>query len=109
MASVDEYNRLGPEAAARLRRHPSPDVLTATFLFFATADSNYVTGQVLAADCGATACFVVPVPRAAAKVLRRFGVSRRGIVRAQTGRFPKIGLLQQRPPLIFDVVEACTA
>lgn len=108
MASVDEYNRLGPEAAARLRSHLSPDVLTATFLFFATADSNYVTGQVLAADCGATAC-LVPVPRAAGKVLRRFGVSRRGIVRAQTGRFPKIGLLQQRPPLIFDVVEACTA
>ena len=25
----------------------------------------------------------------------RFGVSHRGIVRAQTGRFPKIGLLQQ--------------
>ena len=57
MASVDEYDRLGPEAAARLSSHPSPDVLAATFLFFASVDSNYVTGRVLAADGGATACF----------------------------------------------------
>jgi NAD(P)-dependent dehydrogenase (short-subunit alcohol dehydrogenase family) len=28
--------------------------LAATFLFFATGDSDYVTGQVLAADGGAT-------------------------------------------------------
>ncbi len=45
----------GEEAAAPLKSHPSPDVLAATFLFFATGDSDYVTGQVLAADGGATA------------------------------------------------------
>jgi len=44
----------GQEAAARLKTHPSPDVLAATFLFFAGGDSDYVTGQVLAADGGAT-------------------------------------------------------
>jgi 3-oxoacyl-[acyl-carrier protein] reductase len=43
------------QAAARLKNRPSPDVLAATFLFFATGDSDYVTGQVLAADGGATA------------------------------------------------------
>ena len=43
MASVDEYNRLGQKGAARLRSRPSPDVLTATFLIFASADSEYVT------------------------------------------------------------------
>ena len=45
---------LGKDAIAQLRDHPSPDVLAATFLFFASADSDYVTGQVLAADGGAT-------------------------------------------------------
>ena len=35
--------------------------------------------------------------------------SRRRIVRAQTGRFPEVGLLQQRTQLVFDVVEACMA
>ena len=45
----------GEEAAATLKSHPSPDVLAATFLFFAAGDSDYVTGQVLAADGGATA------------------------------------------------------
>ncbi len=54
-AALDEYNRrqIGPEAT--LRQHPSPDVLAATFIFFASADSDYVTGQMLAADGGATA------------------------------------------------------
>ncbi len=54
-AALDEYNRrlLGPEAPRR--DHPSPDVLAATYLFFASADSDYVTGQVLAADGGVTA------------------------------------------------------
>src|ERR1017187_5802260 len=33
----------------------------------------------------------------------------RRIVRAQAGRSPEIGLLQQRPPLVFYVIEACTA
>jgi len=44
--ALDEYDRrrLGPEAAARLSSHPSPDALAATFLFFASFDSNYVTG-----------------------------------------------------------------
>lgn len=45
----------GEQAVARLKNHPSPDVLAATFLFFASGDSDYVTGQVLAADGGATA------------------------------------------------------
>jgi len=45
----------GQESAARLENRPSPDVLAATFLFFASGDSDYVTGQVLAADGGATA------------------------------------------------------
>ena len=44
----------GQDAAARLENRPSPDVLAATFLFFASADSDYVTGQVLAADGAAT-------------------------------------------------------
>ena len=45
----------GEEAAARLRNLPPPEVLVGTFLFFASADSDYVTGQVLAADGGVTA------------------------------------------------------
>jgi len=45
----------GEEAVARFRSHPSPDVVAGTFLFFAGSDSDYVTGQVLAADGGATA------------------------------------------------------
>jgi len=55
-ALAQYHGRLfGEEAAARLKNLPSPDVLAATFLFFASADSDYVTGQVLAADGGATA------------------------------------------------------
>ena len=55
-ALAEYHGRLfGEEAAARLQNHPSPDVLAATFLFFAGSDSDYVTGQVLAADGGATA------------------------------------------------------
>ncbi len=55
--ALDQYNRnrFGPEAKPRFQGHPPPDVLAATFLFFASADSDYVTGQVLAADGGATA------------------------------------------------------
>jgi 3-oxoacyl-[acyl-carrier protein] reductase len=45
----------GEEAGARLRNRPSPELLAPTFLFFASGDSDYVTGQVLAADGGATA------------------------------------------------------
>jgi len=55
-ALAEYHGRLfGDVAAARLQDHPSPDVLAATFLFFASGDSDYVTGQVLAADGGATA------------------------------------------------------
>lgn len=55
--ALAEYHgrRFGQEEAARLKDRPSPDVLAATFLFFASGDSDYVTGQVLAADGGATA------------------------------------------------------
>jgi 3-oxoacyl-[acyl-carrier protein] reductase len=55
--ALDQYDqkRFGAEAKPRFQGHPSPDVLAATFLFFASADSDYVTGQVLAADGGATA------------------------------------------------------
>jgi 3-oxoacyl-[acyl-carrier protein] reductase len=55
-ALAEYHGRLfGEEAAARLKNLPSPDVLAATFLFFASGDSDYITGQVLAADGGATA------------------------------------------------------
>lgn len=55
--ALADYNakRSGAEAGARLRNRPSPDILAAAFLFFASADSDYVTGQVLAADGGVTA------------------------------------------------------
>lgn len=56
-AALDEYDRsqLGTASVRHSRRRQSPDVLTASFLFFASVDSDYVTGQVLAADGGATA------------------------------------------------------
>jgi 3-oxoacyl-[acyl-carrier protein] reductase len=41
-----------PEAAARLRNLAPPDSVAPAFVFFASADSDYVTGQVLAADGG---------------------------------------------------------
>lgn len=43
---------LGEQSVARFHALPSPDRVTATFLFFASRDSDYVTGQVLAADGG---------------------------------------------------------
>jgi len=45
----------GEEAAARQRNRAPPDCLAPTFVFLASGDSDYVTGQVLAADGGATA------------------------------------------------------
>jgi len=42
------------EAAAPVAR-PSPEDLVPTFLFFASSDSDVVTGQILAADGGRTA------------------------------------------------------
>lgn len=43
---------VGEESAARLERLPSTDVVVPPFLFFASSDSDYITGQVLAADGG---------------------------------------------------------
>ncbi len=40
------------ENAARLSRLPSPEAVVPAFVFFASSDSDYVTGQVLAADGG---------------------------------------------------------
>lgn len=53
--ALDEYEGRARRQASAARVRASPDVLAATFLFFASADSDYVTGQVLAADGGATA------------------------------------------------------
>jgi 3-oxoacyl-[acyl-carrier protein] reductase len=41
-----------PETADRLRNLAPPDSVAPAFVFFASADSDYVTGQVLAADGG---------------------------------------------------------
>jgi 3-oxoacyl-[acyl-carrier protein] reductase len=42
----------GEEAAARLTNLPAPDVVLPTFLFLASSDSDYVSGQVIGADGG---------------------------------------------------------
>jgi 3-oxoacyl-[acyl-carrier protein] reductase len=42
----------GEETAVRLRNLPGPDVVLPTFLFLASSDSDYVTGQVIGADGG---------------------------------------------------------
>ncbi len=44
--------QFGEEAAVRLQNLAPPDVLVPTFVFFASSDSDYVTGQILAADGG---------------------------------------------------------
>jgi 3-oxoacyl-[acyl-carrier protein] reductase len=41
-----------PSGATRRNRLPSPEAVVPAFLFFASSDSDYVTGQVLAADGG---------------------------------------------------------
>jgi 3-oxoacyl-[acyl-carrier protein] reductase len=43
---------VGAESAAMLRNLPSPEVVLPSFLFLASSDSDYVSGQVLAADGG---------------------------------------------------------
>lgn len=49
------YERtLGAGGADRLRSIAPPDVLGPAFVFFASSDSDYVTGQILAADGGRT-------------------------------------------------------
>ena len=53
--ALDEFDRriLGDKARSRKGMRPGPAVLSPSFVFFASADSDYVTGQVLAADGGA--------------------------------------------------------
>jgi 3-oxoacyl-[acyl-carrier protein] reductase len=52
-ALADYYRTsFGEEAAARFQKLPSSDLVAATFLFFASSDSDYVTGQILGADGG---------------------------------------------------------
>jgi 3-oxoacyl-[acyl-carrier protein] reductase len=53
--ALDEFDRrmLGDKARSRKGMRPGPAVLSPSFVFFASADSDYVTGQILAADGGA--------------------------------------------------------
>jgi len=52
-ALVDYYTAtLGAEAGKRLAALPDTDRLIGIFVYFASADSDYVTGQVVAADGG---------------------------------------------------------
>ena len=44
-----------PADAERLAQLPSPDLVTPTFVFLASADSDYVSGQIIGADGGSTA------------------------------------------------------
>jgi 3-oxoacyl-[acyl-carrier protein] reductase len=49
------YERaFGEKAATRITEVASPEALVPSFLFFASSDSDYVTGQVLTADGGTT-------------------------------------------------------
>jgi 3-oxoacyl-[acyl-carrier protein] reductase len=47
--------QFGEEASKRLEGLAPPNVLIPAFVFFASGDSDYVTGQILAADGGMTA------------------------------------------------------
>ncbi len=53
--ALDEFDRqtLGDKARSRKGLRPGPAVLSPSFVFFASADSDYVTGQMLASDGGA--------------------------------------------------------
>ncbi len=53
--ALDEFDRRtqGDKARSRKGQRPGPAVLSPSFVFFASADSNYVTGQILASDGGA--------------------------------------------------------
>jgi 3-oxoacyl-[acyl-carrier protein] reductase len=52
-ALANYYVRLSnPEVAARLENLAPPQSVVPAFMFFASADSDYVTGQLLAADGG---------------------------------------------------------
>jgi 3-oxoacyl-[acyl-carrier protein] reductase len=53
--ALDEFDRrmLGDSARSRKGMRPGPSVLSPSFVFFASADSDYVTGQILASDGGA--------------------------------------------------------
>ena len=52
--ALAEYHSrfVGDESAGRLRNLPLPDVVLPAFLFLASSDSDYISGQVLAADGG---------------------------------------------------------
>jgi 3-oxoacyl-[acyl-carrier protein] reductase len=45
---------LGTRAASRITEVAPPQALVPSFLFFASSDSDYVTGQILSADGGST-------------------------------------------------------
>jgi len=45
-------NQFGIAEGKRLQNLSKADILVSTFLFFASSDSDYVTGQVLVADGG---------------------------------------------------------
>jgi len=55
--SLGEYYRkqFGAGASARIKDVAPPEALAPSFLFFASSDSDYVTGQILTADGGSTA------------------------------------------------------
>jgi 3-oxoacyl-[acyl-carrier protein] reductase len=54
---LTEYNRkvVGQQIPTRPETRPSPQLLVPAFVFFASSDSDIVTGQILAADGGRTA------------------------------------------------------
>jgi 3-oxoacyl-[acyl-carrier protein] reductase len=53
--ALDEFDRrvMGDKARSRKGLRPGPSVLAPSFVFFASVESDYLTGQVLAADGGA--------------------------------------------------------
>jgi 3-oxoacyl-[acyl-carrier protein] reductase len=54
--SLGEYyeRAFGGKAASRIKEVAPPESLAASFVFFASSDSDYVTGQVLTADGGSS-------------------------------------------------------